>query len=80
MPERFAFVTGEEINLLVDKVFLGIVLVFSGTALSSSRFIFSPVTKANRYVILALILLKDFLKRGISLGYFPVLAGVYSVT
>ena len=58
-------------------------LVFSGTALSTSRFISSSVTKANCSPILILILIANlkpssFGNWGISLGYSPVLAGAYS--
>lgn len=60
----------------------GIFLVFSG---STRRFSSTPVAKANRSAILTLILIWAFLKIGeyhwgVSLGYSPILAKVYSVT
>jgi len=62
----------------------GIFLLFSGTALADSS-IASPLTKANRFAILTLILMWYILKiweylREISLGYSIALAGVYLVT
>ena len=64
-------------------------MLFSDTALSTSRFISPSVTKANRVPILTLILIVN-LKRlevfeigeyhlGNIIGYSLVLAGVYSV-
>ena len=46
--------------------------VFSGTALLTSRFISSPVTKAKRSAILTLILMRDF-KIGNITGEYPKL-------
>ena len=64
--------------------------MFSDTAVSTSRFISLSVTKANRSPILTLIVIvnKTCLEvyeigeyhLGNIIGYFPVLAGVYSVT
>ena len=65
-------------------------MLFSDTALSTSRFISPSVTKANRSPILTLILIVNKTRLevfeigeyhlGNIVGYFPVLAGVYSVT
>ena len=64
-------------------------MLFSDTALSTSRFISPSVTKANRSPILTLILIgKTRLEvfeigeyhLGNIIGYSPVLAGVYLVT
>ena len=65
-------------------------MLFSGTGLSTSRFISCSVTKANRSPILTFILIVNKTRLelfeigeyhlGNILGYSPVLAGVYSVT
>ena len=63
-------------------------MLFSDTALSTSRFISPSVTKANRSPILTLIVNKMRLEvleigkyhLGNIIGYSAVLAGVYSVT
>ena len=65
-------------------------MLFSGTSLSTSRFISSSVTKANRSPILTFVLIANLTllevfeigeyHLGNILGYSPVLAGVYSVT
>ena len=65
-------------------------MLFSDTALSTSRFISPSVTKANCSPILTLILIVNLMRLevfeigeyhlGNIIGYSPVLAGVYSVT
>ena len=65
-------------------------MLFSDTALSTSRFISLSVTKANRSTILTLILIVNKTRLevfeigkyhlGNIIGYSPVLAGVYLVT
>ena len=65
-------------------------MLFSDTALPTSRFISPSVTKANRSPILTLILIVNKTRLSVFeigeyhlgniVGYSPVLAGVYSVT
>ena len=65
-------------------------MLFSDTALSTSRFISLSVTKANHSLILTLILIVNKMRLEVFeigeyhlrniIGYSPVLAGVYSVT